>query len=295
MHNKNNFPEISRYVFGTLLLKDPERHTRLINMALDAGVWFHSCYLYGCVNDGNLLGKVLKERPGSLPGIICKISGETAEEIRHGVESSLSLMGLEQVNIVQLSRKAGKRKDFLVDDFKNVGPIRETCEKMRSEGKVGHYIMEIFCSCAEDGIEAVHEGLFDGYTFHYSLVQREATNELFDLLRKEQEPVVSMKTATGGYVDPVRFRKTIEEHPDRRDVQIYQRLRELYEASGSRDWLDFTFRFLFSQPNVKATAGGTTDPDHLEAFLEASRDIRPLDPAILEEILKIQAEFMEHV
>jgi aryl-alcohol dehydrogenase-like predicted oxidoreductase len=180
-----------------------------------------------------------------------------------------------------------------VEDFSNQGPMWETCMELREAGLVHDYFLELFISCSQEALRAVERNLFDGYAFYYSIVDREITNELAHMLRRREAPIISIRTVGGGKIFPPAFERMRREEPDHYYLERIADLEPIFERSQSRDWLDFALRFLLSQPNVCTTVGGTASKQNLQHFVEASAQVRPLSPELVEEIHCLHDRWMK--
>ena len=286
---------MSHYSFGTMSIgSDPgsiRSDIKLVRAAMDAEVWFHTCRRYACVDNFNVLGRALQECPEKIPGFICKIRCYNAETIRIDLEDTVRLLGLEAVDVAQLSKRSGEQKE-IVDDFLHEGPMWEACCKAREDGLVRWLALELFVSCAEEGLTAVRHDMFDAYAFYYSVIDREVTNGLFRALQEKQAPVISIRTVGGGKIFPPVRERLRKEQPDHYYLRRLAALDPLFEKSGSRDWLDFAFRFLFGQENVPTTVGGTASADHLQEYLAAAASAEPLPDALIQEVHALQSQWL---
>lgn len=288
-------PEMSPYTFGTMAIgRDPgriRRDIRLARAAMDSGVWFHTARRYACVDSYNVLGRAFREDPANIPPCTCKIRCYNADTIRIDVEDTLSLLDMETVAVAQLSKRSGERKE-IVDDFLAEGPMWQACRELHEEGLVENFALELFVSCSEEGIRAVEGNLFDAYAFYYSIVDREVTNDLFRALQAGRAPIISIRTVGGGKIFPAVRERLRREEPDHYYLDRLDDLEPVFEQSDSRDWLDFAFRFLLGQPNVRTTVGGTADEEHLQDFIETAASAEPLPAELVGAIERLHDRWM---
>ncbi len=288
-------PEMSSYSFGTMSIGgDPYRihdDIRLARIAMDAGVWFHTCRRYSSVDSFNVLGRAFREDPAHIPPCICKIRCHTADALRIDVEDTLSLLGLETVHVAQLSKRSGERKE-IVDDFLSEGPMWQTCHELRERGLVRHFALELFTSCSPEGLTALQRDMFDAYAFYYSVVDREVTNSLFEALMEKGAPIISIRAVGGGKIFPEAVERLRREQPEHYYLGRLAGLEQIFERSGSRDWLDFAFRFFRSQPNILTSIGGTSNEKHLRAYLEAASRAEPLPDNLVQAVHGLQNDWM---
>jgi len=294
MSLRTPLPSISPYTFGTMSVGSDvsaiQRDTDVVREAMAAGVWFHTATRYACGADYNLLGRTFAQEPDSIPRCICKIRCDNADILRIDVEQAVRLFGIPRVDIAQLCRTARDRKDAVVRDFVQQGPMWEACRELKEQGVLGNLVLEVFYGCSEDGLEAVANDLFDGYAFYFNVLNREISNELYDALCRKECPIVSIRS--GGFLDGDWVERTRRDRPAHRDLQMYQELVPLFERSGCADWLEFSMRFLFSIDRVVTTIGGTRTLAHLHRHLAIANAHQTLPRDIVDGVLAIQQEWM---
>lgn len=275
MGYRTELPKISRFVFGTSNTNDrtnPE-HLKVVRMAMDAGVWFHTSTEYG--KDGAVLAilkEAFQEKPSNVPPVIAKVVSSSAEVFRATVEKILTELGIERIDMAQVLSGPAAAK-FAPDQ-----PMYETMCALQQEGKVGCYTYEIFWRFSPNALDVVEQDLFDSYIFYYNVTNREMTNELYDRLMRSKRPLLSLRTMGGG---PYSYRGT--PHPEAARVAM----EELFEQSGCADRVTFRYRFPLSVPGVVTTIGGPTKCDHLQAILDADRNFEPLPPQIVARIQEL--------
>jgi hypothetical protein len=137
------------------------------------------------------------------------------------------------------------------------------------------------------------EGVLDGYTFYLNPLQRFTANELWDLLVERNEPMIAMRTVSGGDVHRLRDVPGAAWKP-----YLQERATEVapvFERSGIKSWTEFCVRFAHSFPLVHATVGSTSHPDRLKEFLDAALNIQPLPEDIMHEIMALQRRWSDEV
>ena len=289
-------PQTTPYTFGTMTVgADVNRlqeDTRVVRQAMDAGVWFHTARGYSSIANCNLLGRALAEDRAHAPRIMAKIRCYNPDILRYDVEDTLSMLGVERVDIAQLSLRSGESKRALVDDFIAGGPMSELCRKFQAQGKVGSLVLEVFFNTAAESLDAVERDLFDGYTFYYNLLERETSNAVFERIREKRQPLLALRAVAGGCSNPAWYAARKAKDPDSRTVRIYESVRELAALYGVTDWLEFAYAFLLGQDNVVTAIAGTTDAAHLAANIAAASSYRPIPAELMERIHAIHAEWM---
>jgi hypothetical protein len=133
----------------------------------------------------------------------------------------------------------------------------------------------------------------DGYIFYLNPLQRFASNELWDLLVDREEPMVAMRTVSGGNIHSLRDVPGYAWKPylQQRAVEVAP----IFERSGIQSWTEFCVRFAFGFPLVRATVGSTSHLDRLQEFLNAAHNIEPLPEDIQNEIIALQYRWSDEL
>ena len=121
-------------------------------------------------------------------------------------------------------------------------------------------------------VYVVKDDLFDAHIFYWNVVNREANNELIDLVQEKQTKILALRTLGGG----INNAGVPEDRAKALD--------ELYERSSCKSQVDFRVRFILSQPNVLTTIRGAGKVDRLKMYLDAERSFEPLPQEIIDEI-----------
>jgi hypothetical protein len=135
------------------------------------------------------------------------------------------------------------------------------------------------------------KGVIDGYIFYLNPLQRFASNELWDLLVERNEPIVAMRTVSGGDVHRLRDvpGAAWKDYLRARAVEVAP----LFERSGCKSWPEFCVRFAFGFTQVRATVGATSRAENFRVFLDAVKVIKPLPGDIQAEIIKLQRRWSD--
>ncbi|MGC9469267.1 MAG: aldo/keto reductase [Anaerolineae bacterium] len=279
--------DLSAYVYGTTRLGDAkipfDDRVDVARAAMDAGVWFHTSHTYG--NALEVLRTAFDRDPDRVPPLIIKIGWSTIEELRDVIHQNLDPLGLESLELGQLCL-GGQ----LAEEFANGGPCYEAFGRIKREGLVKRFVLEVFPWTSEAPLKALRagypEGIVDGYIFYLNPLQRFASNELWDLLLARGEPIVAMRTVAGGPVHRLRDVPGAAWKPylQKRATEVAP----IFERSGIESWTEFCVRFAHSFPQVRATVGSTSRHDHLREFLRAAEDIEPLPQELVDEIVALQ-------
>jgi aryl-alcohol dehydrogenase-like predicted oxidoreductase len=285
--------DLPRYIYGTTRLghSDVPRDRRLAmaHTALDAGLWMHTSRQYDDALE--VLGEAFASR-AQVPPLIVKLGGGTANDVRETIAANIGPLGIDHVSIGQLSPV-----EELADDLLTGGPILADLRRVRDEGLVGRYVLEIFPWTSAAPLAALRaghlDGLVDGVIVYLNPLQRFASNPLWDELMDREISIVSMRTVAGGSVHALRdvpgaaWRPYLQE----RAVQVAP----VFERSGVESWTEFCVRFAHSVPNVVSTVGSTSRPEHLRELLAASVDPQPLPKDVVEELFDLQRRWSDEV
>jgi aryl-alcohol dehydrogenase-like predicted oxidoreductase len=255
---------------------------RLARSAMEHGLWFHASQEYNCAFW--VIRQAFDEDPANKPPLIIKIRCDHAATIAFDVEDALRRLNVERVEIAQLCRSRMDHRR-VVADFLNHGEMWQVCEKLKSQGKVGRFVLEVFSSFSSDALQGVENGLFPAYITYFNLGQREMNNPLFDAIHQRQVPIFSMRTVYGGNFDSEKIKALRARDPKHDIIQKYDLLEPIFRESGCTDWVEFSFSFLKSFPNVLSTVSGTSKFQRLQELVKAEASAKPLPTELS---LKIQ-------
>jgi len=214
------------------------------------------------------------------------------EELRDVIRQNLDPLGLDGLELGQLCLSGG-----FAEDFENGGKCYELFADLKREGLVKRFVLEVFPWTSHTALKALRggysEGVLDGYIFYLNPLQRFASNELWDLLIERNEPMIAMRTVSGGDVHRLRDVPGAAWKPylQERAVQVAP----IFERSGIKSWTKFCVRFAHSFPLVRATVGSTSHPDRLMDFLDAALNIQPLPEDIVDEISALQRSWSDEI
>jgi hypothetical protein len=286
---------LSAYIYGTTRLGDSAlafgERVHIARAAMDHGVWFHTSHQYG--DALSVLRAAFDEDRAHVPRLIFKIGWNSVAEVRATVDKLTREVGIEHMDIGQLCLDGDLAKDFAAG-----GPSVEALHALRSEGKVGRYVLQVFPWTSQVALAALQgghaRGLIDGYIFYLNPLQRFATNPLWDLLLETRSPIIAMRTVAGGNV------------LDLRDVpgaawKDYLRERAgevapIFERSGVASWPEFCLRFAHGIEGVRASVGATSRVDRLAELVGlGSRSLAPLAPADIAALEKLQRRWSDEL
>ena len=286
--------DLSPYIYGTTRLGDDkipfDERVRIARAAMDAGVWFHTSHTYG--NALEVLRTAFDQDRTRVPKMIVKIGWNNIAELRDVIHQNIDPLGLEGLELGQLCLSGE-----LAGQFANGGACYEAFEAIKKEGLVRRFVVEVFPWTSFTSLQALRggypEGIVDGYIFYLNPLQRFASNELWDLLLKRKEPIIAMRTVSGGNVHRLRDvpGAAWKEYLQQRAVEVAP----IFERSGIASWTEFCVRFAHGFPLVRATVGATSRIENLNEFLAAAEDIQPLPADIQEAIVALQRRWSDEV
>jgi aryl-alcohol dehydrogenase-like predicted oxidoreductase len=161
----------------------------------------------------------------------------------------------------------------------------DVMDRLHAEGKIGAYLLEIYHSNSDTAGDVVRQGLCDGVIFYWNVVDREVSNDLFDLLQNKRTPIVSLRALGGGPAsyqgppDPSRARALLD---------------ELRRTSGCSEEFEFRLRFALSLPGTVGTVAATRSMEHLERLIEGVEQYKPLEQPIADAIHQAHRQWFEH-
>jgi aryl-alcohol dehydrogenase-like predicted oxidoreductase len=286
--------DLPPYIYGTTRLGDDdvarEQQLAMARAVLDAGLWMHTSRQYHHALE--VLGEAFADDPSRVPPLIVKLGGGTGADVRRTIAENLAPLGLDQVAIGQLS-PVGELADQLVSGGAGLDELR----RIRDEGLVGRYVLEIFPWTSAAPLAALRaghlDGLVDGFITYYNPLQRFAANELWDELLARDASIVSMRTVCGAPVQLLRDVPGAAWLPylQERAVEVAP----VFERSGIDSWAEFCFRFVRSTPQVVATVGATSRQEHLGELVSQSQGHDGLPGDILDELYALQRRWSDEV
>jgi len=288
----NHLTDLSKFIYGTTRLGDDKipfaDRVQMAHVAMETGVWFHTSHQYG--DALKVLRTAFDADRKRVPRMFFKIGWSSIEELRKTIRQNIEPIGIDQMDIGQLCL-GGE----LAEEFASGGKCYDDFRKLRDEGLVNRFVVEIFPWTSKAPLQALQagypQGVIDGYIFYLNPLQRFASNELWDLLQQRGEPIVAMRTVSGGDVHRLRDvpGAAWKDYLQKRAVEVAP----LYDRSGCKTWPEFCVRFAFSFPQVRATVGATSRPENLRAFLDAVKIIKPLPSDIQSEIIAMQRRWSD--
>jgi predicted aldo/keto reductase-like oxidoreductase len=284
--------EITPYIYGTTRLGDAKipraERLQVARAAMDAGVWFHTSRMYGDALE--VLGEAFAERPTKIPRLIIKIGWDNVNQLRGVIEENIQPMGVGGVQLGQLCLGGELARDFAAG-----GACYKVFQGLKNEGLVQGFVVEAFPWTSEPSIRALRggytAGIIDGFIFYLNPLQRFASNALWEEIVKRDQPIIAMRTVSGGPVHSLRDVPGFawKDYLQKRAVEVAP----IFEKSGLQSWTEFCVRFAHSFPLVKATVGSTSKIENLNEFLAAKENIQPLPAEIVHAIEDLQTRWSD--
>ena len=286
---------LSPYIFGTTRLGDNrigfEDRVNIARYAMHSGIWFHTSHTYD--NALEVLRAAFDQDRNHVPKLIVKLIGNTIGELRDVLRKNLDPLGVDRIELGQLCLGGA-----LAVDFAGGGECYTEFSKLRSEGRVLRFVLEVFPWTSDVAIKALQggytKGIVDGLILYLNPLQRFASNALWDSIRSRNEPVIALRTVAGGNVHRLRDvpGAAWKDYLQKRAVQVAP----IFERSGIKSWTEFCVRYAHSFPQVRATVGATSRAQNLAEFLAAARPpIQPLPLDLIESINELQYRWSDEV
>jgi aryl-alcohol dehydrogenase-like predicted oxidoreductase len=287
-------PDLSKYVYGTTRLGDGkipiEDRIKMARTAMEAGVWFHTSRQYGDALE--VLGRAFNEDRSRVPRLVFKIGNNNLAELRANIREQLEPLGVDHMDAGQLCL-GGE----YAEEFRRGGTCYADFRRLKEEGLVRHFFMEVFPWTSDAPYEALKaghtDGIIDAFIFYLNPLQRFAANRLWNLIAEKGASIIAMRTVCGAPVHALRDVPGAAWAPylQARAVEVAP----IFDRSGITDWPEFCVRFAFSFSQVRATVGSTSHRSNLDAFLRAAsrNPVEPLPAGIVDDLLKLQRRWSD--
>jgi predicted aldo/keto reductase-like oxidoreductase len=286
--------DLSLYIYGTTRLGDEkipfEERVNTARAAMQEVDWFHTSHTYG--DALKVLRAAFDQDRTRVPKLIVKIGWKSIDELRSVVQQHLDALGLDGLEIGQLCLS-----ESLAEEYANGGACYEAFSRIKQEGLVRRFVLEVFPWTSDVALKALRggypEGIVDGYIFYLNPLQRFPSNELWDLLVDRDEPMIAMRTVAGGNVHHLRDVPGYAWKPYLRERAA--EVAPIFERSGIPSWTEFCVRFVHSFPRIRATVGATSRLENLREFLSAAQKIEPLPADIVDEIVHLHYRWSDEL
>jgi predicted aldo/keto reductase-like oxidoreductase len=290
----NTLTDLSKYIYGTTRLGDDKipfaDRVKMARLAMATGVWFHTSHTYG--DALKVLRAAFDEDRANVPKTIVKIGWSNIDELRSVIQQNIEPLNVDHIDLGQLCL-GGE----LAEQFRTGGKCYDDFRRLKDEGLVRQFVVEVFPWTSKVPLEALRSGfgsdIIDGYIFYLNPLQRFASNELWDLMQSRNVSMVAMRTVSGGDVHRLRDvpGAAWKDYLRQRAVEVAP----IFERSGCKTWTEFCVRFAFGFKQVRATVGATSREENLKSFVNAAADIKPLPTEIQSEIVRLQYRWSDEV
>ena len=286
--------DLSPYVYGTTRLGDDKLpftdRVKIARAAMNTGVWFHTSHTYG--NALEILRMAFDQDRTRVPKLIVKLGWNNIAEFRSVIQQNIEPLGVDSIELGQLCLSGE-----LAEQFVSGGDCYRDFADIKKAGLVKRFVLEVFPWTSEIALKAIRggytDGIVDGFIFYLNPLQRFASNELWDLLLERKEPIIAMRTVSGGNVHRLRDvpRAAWKDYLQKRAVEVAP----IFERSGIASWTEFCVRFAHGFPLVRATVGATSNAENLKEFIAAAQNIQPLAADIQEEIIQLHRRWSDEL
>lgn len=286
--------DLTPYIYGTTRLGDDsielDKRVSMAETAMESGLWFHTSHQYNTAL--RILRRAFDNHRNKIPRLIVKLGGNTLKEFREDIEKNIVPLGIKHIDVGQLC--IGGQ---LAREFAEGGNCYKEFQKIKEEGLVGSYVMEVFPWTSDLPYKALKAGyseeIAEAHIFYLNPLQRFASNDLWDLLKEKEVPIIAMRTVSGGPVHKLRDIPGFawKEYLQKRAVEVAP----LFEQSGIEHWTTFCVRYAHTIPNVLATVGATSRSENLQEFLQAMNNLKPLPASVMEAISRLQYRWSDEL
>jgi len=257
----------------------------ILRRGFDAGINFiDTAEAYG--TEG-IVGQALKGRDRTSIIISTKKStGKnpiSADDLRHGLEQSLSRLGTDYIDIYHLHGVAPENyahcREVLVPvllDLKQQGKIRFLGITEPWNSDVQHIMLQ----------DALKDDVWDVMMVGFNLLNQTARETVLQPAMKQNIGILIMFAVRLALSKPDRLRETLQQlieqgQVDPADIDLDNPLAFALGGAGGVDLPDLAYRFCNYEPGVHVTLSGTGNPAHLQANIDSfSRP--PLPDAIVQ-------------
>ena len=267
---------------------DDDESIQALQRAIDVGLNFIDTALaYGRGRSERLVGQVMRERAETIyvatkvppknliwpaPAGIPVEDAYPGDHIRTSAERSLSNLGLERIDLLQLH--------VWSDEWTDQGDWRETVEALRAEGKIGFFGISINDHQPGNALRVVESGAVDTVQVIYNVFDQSPEDELFPACREHGVGVIArVPLDEGGLTGRIGPDTEFADDDFRSDYFGGERKRELGERIDaiaadldiSADELaEVALRFVLSEPTVSSVIPGMRSVRNVERNVAVS-------------------------
>jgi aryl-alcohol dehydrogenase-like predicted oxidoreductase len=267
---------------------DDDESIQALQRAIDLGLNFIDTALaYGQGRSERLVGQVVRERAETIyvatkvppknliwpaPAGIPVEDAFPGEHIRSCAERSLSNLGLERIDLLQLH--------VWSDEWVEQGDWRETVDALRSEGKIGFFGISINDHQPHNALRMVESGAVDSVQVIYNVFDQSPEDELFPVCREHGVGVIArVPLDEGGLTGRIGPDTEFAEDDFRGHYFGGERKRELAErveaitanlGIADDELAEVALRFVLGEPAVSTVIPGMRSVRNVERNVAAS-------------------------
>ncbi len=185
-----------------------------IDRALELGCnFFDTADAYGHGHSEELLGNALKQHRDDV-FIATKVGGDfyhdpprmnfTADYVRFALEKSCKRLQTERVDLYQLHNPPA--------ELLKTGKVFEVFEKLKEEGKIGHYGISIHDP--KEGILAIKQGRPAAIQAVFNILRQDAKHQLFQASQENNVGIIAREPLSNGFLTGKLSPDTVFERGD---------------------------------------------------------------------------------
>jgi L-galactose dehydrogenase/L-glyceraldehyde 3-phosphate reductase len=288
-------------VGGLIIREEPRTRVRAVARAIEAGInYFDTAAMYGNGQSEQNLGQVLNElKPDVYVGTKVRVApgemGDVRGAIHRSVEASLTRMGRDSVDLIQLHnhivqrRTPGGNADAAITSQEVLEEVITAFRQLQADGKVRFYGITGLGETAAL-YEVIDSTLLHTVQVCYNLLNPSAGSavpqgfpsqdfgRLIDRATSQGMGTIGIRVLAAGALSGQETRHPIAvpsvapigTGPDyHTDVQQTSALRFLVEEGYASDLIEAALRFAWSKPTLSTALAGFSSLEHLEHALAA--------------------------
>lgn len=278
------------FVGGILIDADDDTRREAIRRAIDAGInWIDTAPSYGQGRSETALGWLLAELD-DVPHLSTKVGMDLADlddvpgHIERSLEESLSRLGRDSVDLVQLHNPLGPPEDVAtlnVEDVLRDGGVADTFDRLRKDGRMNHIGFTALGDAAACW-QVIDSGRFDTAQVYYNMLNPSAGRTMppkwnghpydgiIDACRRQDMGVMAIRILAAGILaTDVRTGREIPVSSQTDVASEERRARAAFAALGDGygTRAQTAVRFAVSNSDVSCAIVGLATLDHLDEAL----------------------------
>ncbi len=302
---------------GLMVRGEPAEQVRAVERAIELGVtYFDTAPMYGNGLSETNLGRVLAELDANLVATIGTKVRLTPDDmadpvaaVRRSVEGSLSRLGRDWVDLLQLHNPVALRKNeaegaISIEDA--VGPVIEGMRAVRNAG-LTRFLGFTGLGDPEALLALANTGLFDTVQAYFNVINPSAGHPvkkgfpgqdfglLIDRAAGKRMGVLAIRIMAAGAVTGSDERHPIAATSSgyltpgttyETDLADTRELMQVIERAGLRSTAELAVRFALSKPEVSTVLIGFSDTKQLEEGVRWAND-GPLGPDVFRALSEV--------